>query len=123
MLRVFISGPIKADTVAKELENVHVALEAAYSLVKAGFAVYLPHAFWFVDEYMNANGWVPLKDNYIPQDLEWLAKSDILLRLPGKSRGCDIEMKHAVLHDIHYCYSVDEVLKFSKELQKGSCND
>lgn len=110
MFRVYIAGPTAAETIEKELENIQKAMEAAYKLVAAGMAVYLPHAFWFVDRHIIACGGIPLGNLYLKQDLEWLRDSDMMLCLPGKSSGTEKEKEYASRYSIPICMSVEEVI-------------
>ena len=51
-------------------------------------------------------------------DLVWLECCDCLLRLPGESKGADIEVKHALENNIKVFYSIDEIIKFYSESKK-----
>ena len=87
MLKIFIVGPLTAATLEAESENVYRALEAAHDLVSHGFAVYLPHAFWFADRHATRNGRKSMDVTYAVQDLEWIAVCDAIFLLPGADRA------------------------------------
>jgi len=47
-------------------------------------------------------------------DLEWLAKCDAVLRLPGESKGADIEKDYALSLGIPVFFSIDDLLEYFK---------
>ena len=81
--RVYIAGPYTLGDVA---HNVASAIDAADDLVNYGFAPYVPHLthFWHM---MHPRKW----EEWMALDNEWLRACDTVLRLPGKSKGADIE--------------------------------
>jgi len=111
MFRVYIAGPIAADTEEKEEWNVTQALDIAYQLVKAGFAVYLPHAFWYVDKWVSKMELCPLRSYYIAQDLEWLKACDAVIRIKGASIGTDIEITNAKVAGIPVFKEINDLLR------------
>lgn len=107
--RVYLSGPItKGDREA----NFQQAADAHKALIAAGFAVLnpmltmrLPGAF--------AIG----HDTWIANDLPWVAVADAVLRLPGESKGADIECEHAAIYGIPVFYDAAELRRFFSESQ------
>jgi len=105
--RVYISGPItKGDRDA----NFQQAADAHKALIAAGYAVLnpmltmrLPGAF--------AIG----HDTWIANDLPWVAVADAVLRLPGESKGADIECEHASIHGVPVFHDVAELRRFFSE--------
>ncbi len=85
--RVYIAGPYTIGDVAS---NVRAAIAAAEQVIQAGGAPYVPHLthLWHVISPHDHAYWLAL-------DLEWLRTCDCLLRLPGESRGADIEEAEA----------------------------
>ena len=124
MFRVYISGPITAPTLEREVENVNMALEAAYQLVSVGLAVYLPHAFWFADRHMARRGHPPIKNGYLSQDIEWVKAVEAVLRLPGVSIGAECEVAFARTCGIPIYDCVSNVIKAapSNAHFQGECN-
>jgi hypothetical protein len=49
------------------------------------------------------------------QDLEWIVRCDIVLRLGGKSRGADMEVYAAKRLDIPVVYSIEELFMLYKD--------
>jgi len=117
MYRVYIAGPIRAESNALELENVNRAMEAGYKLVKAGFAVYLPHTFWFVDRLAIMDGREPIQDGYLEQDLHWILACDMMLRLPGKSAGVEKELIEAHKCCLPIFTTVEEIIQKYPEMK------
>jgi len=50
-------------------------------------------------------------DKWMEWDFAWIDVCDCLLRLPGESRGADLEVEHAKLRGIPVFYSIDDILK------------
>jgi hypothetical protein len=86
-MRVYVAGPYtKGDVVI----NVRKAIEAADQLAALGHYPFIPHLshFWHLVAPHKYLFW-------IEQDLAWLNKCDALLRLPGESKGADLEVATA----------------------------
>jgi len=108
--RVYLSGPItKGDRDA----NFQQAADAQKTLIAAGFAVLnpmltirLPGAF-DIDH-----------DAWLANDLPWVAAADAVLRLPGKSKGADIECQHATIHSVPVFHDVAQLRRYFSERPK-----
>lgn len=102
---VYIAGPIsKGDLVS----NIDRATRAFVELAKLGFAPFCPH--WSVysgPALVTATGGsvyalaAPQPNelthaDWLAVDLEWVRKSDAVLRLPGDSVGADMETAEAL---------------------------
>lgn len=98
-LRVYIAGPM---THGEPGQNLSAAAHAAAVLVRAGCAVYVPHLYWLVDAVSPC-----AREDWMRSDLAWVERSDALLRLPGKSPGADIEVKHAERNGVTVFRSLD----------------
>lgn len=85
--RVYVSGPYTLGDVAL---NVRRATEVADILIKAGHFPYLPHLthFWHIQHPGPYQQWMGL-------DLAWLKVSECIVRIPGESKGADIEVAKA----------------------------
>lgn len=81
---VYIAGPL---SLGSEKDNVRKAMEAGALMLDAGYAPYVPHAAYFSFEVAFPRG----DEAWIQSDLAWVAKSDMVLRLPGPSAGADRE--------------------------------
>jgi hypothetical protein len=98
---IYIAGPYSnEDTVL----NVRNAVLVAEELVKLELIPYIPHLtmFWHLIAPHEYEFWL----NY---DLNWLSKCDVLLRLPGESKGADAEVEYAQEHGIPVYYSLIEI--------------
>jgi hypothetical protein len=86
-VRVYIAGPYTKGDVAQHVRN---AVEAADKLLKAGHLPYVPHLthFWHLLFPGPYEQWMAL-------DLGWLSTCQALVRLPGESKGADIEVAEA----------------------------
>lgn len=86
--RVYVCGPYTLGDVAS---NVRAAIEAADRIMDAGFAPYVPHLthFWHMHRPRQYEDWIAL-------DLEWLRLCDVVVRIPGESKGADTECAEAI---------------------------
>ena len=90
--RIYISGPI---TKGDRDVNFQQAADAHKALMTAGYAVLNPMLT------MRLPGAFEIPhDTWIANDLPWVAVADAVLRLPGESRGADIECEHALIHGV-----------------------
>lgn len=87
-LWIYVAGPL---TVGGELRNVYRAIHAGERMRKLGLIPVVPHLFAFWD--IVAPG--PNYDEWLALDLKFLEKCDLLLRLPGESKGADREVERA----------------------------
>lgn len=99
--RVYCAGPL---TTGNTLVNVRNAICTATTLLKRGYAPYLPHltALWEIasPKEFTYEDWMSL-------DCEWLGACDVLLRLPGESPGSDREVQLAMKMGIPVFLSLD----------------
>lgn len=100
-MRVFISAPL---SIGDQFANVRAAIEAADAVLRGGHTVYLPHltAFWHLVHPHSRAEWLDL-------DKRWLEVCDAVLRLPGQSKGADIETAFARALGIPVVTSVEEL--------------
>ena len=86
--RVYISGPLTGS--GNILENVERAMHAARTLIDAGCSPFCPHLSYHLDpaEELSHATWMEI-------DLPWMYAAQAVLRLPGESRGADIETARA----------------------------
>lgn len=87
MLRVYISHPI---TKGDGCDNFYECCKAQQKLMDAGFAVLNPGLSMMHPNAKNIH-W----QTWIDSDLKWVEVSDVVIRLPGESKGADIETAHA----------------------------
>lgn len=86
-MRVYVAGPY---TLGDPVLNVRRAVQAANELFDAGHAPYVPHLthLWHTISPRPFDDWMRL-------DLDWLPVCDAVVRLPGNSRGADMETSAA----------------------------
>lgn len=104
LMHVYIAGPY---TSPDPIQNVRRAVDAAQELKRRGHHAFVPHlnAFWHLLYPAPYEDWMS-------EDLAWLAKCDVLLRLAGESPGADREEAHAKELGVPVVYTanaVDEV--------------
>lgn len=86
-MRVFISSPYTIGDVAL---NVRAQIDAANELMNLGHIPFLP----LLSHFQHMIHPRPYQE-WLNNDLEWLAMCDCVLRLPGDSKGADIECETA----------------------------
>lgn len=118
--RVYIAGPISKGDLFHNIKQAEVAF---FRLLKTGFAPFCPHWSCYsngpvrqVDGSVTATatafgGGGCDHADWLGVDLEWVAASDIVLRLPGESRGADLETELADRLGIPVYHDVEQVIK------------
>lgn len=102
MYLVYIASPY---TIGNQLDNVGIQIDCANELIKLGYAPYAPLLSHYINERYS-HSW----DVWIGLCLEILKRCDFVLRLPGESKGADIEVKYAINNNIKVVYSIDELI-------------
>lgn len=114
-MKVYIAGPMSNGgtlTPAQEGANIRAGMEAARRVLEAGHSVYLPHLWRFFADTVEHG---VTRDQWLAQDLEWVAASDAVVRLEGTSPGADREVQHAVQHGRMVLAGVDEFFAWVEE--------
>lgn len=85
---VYVSGPITSS--GDRIRNIRAALDAAHELRRHGLHPFIPHVhdLWELVHPVEYGDWMRF-------DLAWLSRCDALLRLPGPSKGADMEVAEA----------------------------
>lgn len=101
--KVYVSGPYTKGDVGA---NVKAAIDATDALMTAGYAPFCPHLthFWHI---VHPHPW----KEWMDYDLEWIGTCDCFLRLPGESKGADIEAAKAKELGIPVYNSVSEIIE------------
>ncbi len=115
---VYISGPISTGGGTPE-DNIYKATLVAKKLMKAGLAVICPQ--WSGFTMIPTPAWPEIEkiepslacdhSTWLEQDKRIIDSCDLVYRMPGDSKGADIEVKYAneagipVLHDLATVYS------------------
>lgn len=106
-LKVYIAGPISRGILQ---DNIDQSREAARRLMEAGFAPLNPMLSCFSESNTPHLGCGFTHQEWIDSDLPWVASADALLRLPGESKGADMEVAHAEEHGIPVYHSVQDLI-------------
>lgn len=109
LFRVYLSGPIgngNLATPAEQRSNVTLAVTHFVELIRRGFAPFCPHLTYHVEQDY---GHKVAYQDWLAVDLEWVAVADAIYRLPGKSVGADIEVRHAKKLNIPVVTDIEEL--------------
>ena len=109
-LKIFISSPYTLGDVG---ENVRTQHDVFKNLIDLGFNPFMPLLAHY-QHIVHPMGY----DDWLKWDLEWIDSCDFVLRLPGESKGADIEVNHAKQNGIPVAYSIDELKILTKELSE-----
>ena len=104
MVTVYIASPY---TVGDKDENVRQQIDAAEELMNAGL---LP--FWPLHSHYHHLVYEHSWDEWMELSLGWVDVCDCLLRLPGESRGADIEVEHAQKSGKMIFYSTNALINY-----------
>ena len=103
MKKVYISGPYST---TNTIYNIRLAIEAADTLLLAGFAPFVPHLN-FAWDLVHPHSY----HTWLDWCLSWVPVCDCLLRIPGISPGADIEVKLAKALEIPVYGTVCELIE------------
>jgi hypothetical protein len=101
--RVYISSPY---TLGPQEENIKVQVDTFASLMDRGFYPFAPLLFHYVGIKHPRT-----YDQWMEQCLVWVLQCNAVLRLPGRSKGADIEVGLAKSKGIKVFYSVEELIE------------
>lgn len=103
-LVIYIASPYTLGDVAA---NVSVQKEAAHKILDFGHCPIAP----LLSHYLHIHRQRPYED-WLKMDLVLLRKSDVLLRLPGESKGADVEVALARELNIPVFLGWDEFMSY-----------
>ena len=115
MIYVYVAAPY---TDPDPVENTHRAVKECNCLREMGYTPFCPHLtmLWHTICPQPYRYW-------LDYDMEWLAKCDVLLRLPGRSNGADEEEVAAGKLGIPMVFSVEQLVEqFPLYAAKGNEN-
>jgi len=102
MKRIYIASPY---TLGDQAKNVKAQMDAAHRLMEAGFAPFWPLHSHFL-HMVYPQPW----EKWMEWDLSWLKCCDAMVRLPGESKGADMEETYAKRHEIPVFYSIEDLI-------------
>jgi hypothetical protein len=114
-LRVYIAGPISLGDTAK---NIETGLEWGRTMLRDGLAPYIPHldTFLGVDPSITPGTHKSQWNGLLEWDIEWVAVSEAFFRIPGESKGADLEMKVARECGIPVFFNYPMLLQYATDL-------
>lgn len=86
-LAIYVSGPYTADPV----QCTARAIDVGQVLLHAGHAPFVPHLSHYWETLHHVNDY----EFWMQIDLEWVRRSDVIVRIPGQSSGADREVELA----------------------------
>lgn len=100
---VYIAGPYSA---GDPVVNTRRAMDVWDRLHDLGFIPICPH--WSLFQHLlTPRKW----DDWLQYDMEIISRCDAILRLPGESRGADLEEAFAAERGIPVVYTIDELIE------------
>lgn len=105
--RIYISSPLTSS--GNVPENMQRAMAAANTLIAEGLAPMVPHFNYQLDPA----GQIP-HDVWMEVETPWVEVAEAVLRLPGKSKGADIEVRHAKAAGVPVFSTINELLRRSQ---------
>lgn len=84
---VYLAGPY---TLGDPTTNVQNMIEAAEAIIAADCIPYVP----LLDHFWNTV-YPHSYEFWVQKNLAWIDRCDLVVRLPGKSKGADLECKYA----------------------------
>ncbi len=117
-LLVYVAGPISRGDLR---ENLRQACDAGIRLLKAGIPVHVPHLTCFMGQVYDGSGAIPevlprgtIIEDWYGMSLVEVRRCDALLRLPGESRGSDLEVEEMRELGRPVFDSVEDVIAWAK---------
>lgn len=124
--RVYIAGPISK---GNQFHNCADGILANRLVMMLGGTPFCPHLSMLTDVVCHAMSKLEPEyevtyDEWLQMDFEWIDVCDVLLRLPGESKGADMEVEHARNRDIKVVFGLEElplaIREFHEERKAGS---
>ena len=103
--RVYVAGPMSW---GDKVDNIQRGIRAGTELLLAGYYPFIPHLSHFWDMMLEGERISHAK--WLEYDKEWVKTSAAVIRLSGKSRGADQEIRWARRHGIPTYSTVEEFL-------------
>lgn len=104
---IYIASKYTDDTEEKRLANVRAQIVAAEQITTIGAIPYIPLLSHYWDEAY-PHEW----EFWIEMCTQMVVRCDALIRLPGGSRGADIEVSTALMNNIPVFHSFDQLARW-----------
>ena len=102
-MRVYVAGPY---TLGDRSENLRSIMAATVKILDAGHEPFCPLLSFFLD-LTHPRPW----EDWMRLDLAWLKCAEAVVRIPGESKGADIEVSE-ISGTIPVFYSVEAFLEW-----------
>ena len=102
-IKVYIASSYTLGDVAV---NVKTQMDVADTLMNSGLAPFVP----LLSHFLHIANPRPYQD-WVDLDNAWVTVCDVLLRLPGDSKGADAEVQLAKDNNIPVYYDIKELIK------------
>ena len=101
-MRVYIASPLYSSGNVKD--NLYQVMFTGEKLIQQGHIPYIAHFnhYWH-DQFPHPESY------WLELDFKWIDVCDCILRLPGISKGADLEVEYANKIGIPVYYSIDEL--------------
>jgi hypothetical protein len=110
--KIYLSGPMTGDGTPEAMaKNVAEGVRMAKVLMRAGFAVMCPHLTGLMPGHLDFT-----HAEWIANDLPWVAVSDAVFRIRGKSSGADAECDFATECDVPVFTSLSALMAYFPEV-------
>lgn len=106
--RIYVCGPLSAESMGKRIVNVENAIDAGIELYERGFSPYIPHLTHFIDMRALDLSITISYETWLRTDLDWLALCHAVLAL-GHSPGTDRELAYAEAHGIPVYWRLEDI--------------
>lgn len=110
-LRVYVTGPLSAETDGGKQLNVKRSIDAGIAILKAGMAPLIPHLTYYADP-IDEHGY----ENWLETDFSWILGADALFKL-ASSPGCDRECEFALQNDIPVFHAMSGLLQWKRHCE------
>ena len=102
--RVYVAGPM---ALGDRAANLRAAIDAAETLLQSGCVPFIPQfGYAWGDVYPHTH------EQWLAYDFEWVKVCDALLRLPGESKGADMEVSFCLARGIPVFRSIPALLEW-----------
>jgi hypothetical protein len=101
VVKVYIASQY---SIGDKIENVTRQIECFHKLVELGYNPYVPLLSHYLEVYKHQE-----YETWMKLDFEWLDCCDCVLRLPGESKGADMEVERATENKIPVFSSIQEL--------------